>query len=50
MRGPGGNDDMEGCGFRKNASGLLLYKSIGYLPTCVLNCTTFYGLYSGLCF
>jgi hypothetical protein len=29
MRGPGGNDDVEGYGLRKITNGVLLYKSIG---------------------
>jgi len=28
MRGLGGDDDVEGCGMRKQASGVLLYKSL----------------------
>jgi hypothetical protein len=37
--GPGGDDDVARCGLRKIASGVLLYKSIGYAYrfACVLS-------------
>jgi hypothetical protein len=35
MRGPGGTDDVEGCGLRKIASGVLLHKSIGIWPLLI---------------
>jgi hypothetical protein len=31
MRGPRANADVERCGLRKTVSGVLLYKSIGFI-------------------